>query len=365
MLTALRGLWSPKIIDDVKRLIYKQLGEKNFVITPNGRSALYSILSSIDLDPKKNTFLVPSYTCVVVVNSIKAAGFEVIYYDVALDDPVSQVEHIEKCVDDTVCGIIVQYVFGFRFNIVKKIKEKFPKIFIVEDCCHEFGSRYFSEDKVIGTAADASFFSFDHTKYITALGGGLLVIPESSRLKTDVIMRTYFPRRSHFSELKIVFQYYTFYHLKLKRKESLTARLIFAFMVRVFGFKPTMQSYELSGEFRERDQYNLGLPRLSILCDQLKQIDSIRSYRRESVRRWVAEYGSEIEYGSDDTLRILVRKNKILEKHKRYQGEWFSSPLHPISYKHIGNFGYKTGSCLNAESLCGNYVNLPTGYIHA
>lgn len=360
----LKGMWSPTVYDDVKQLIYQRLGEDKFFITPNGRSALYSLLSAIEVGPAKNKLLVPSYTCVVVVNAIRAAGFDVVYYDVVLDDPVSQVQNIEKYVADNVCAIIVQYVFGFRYNIVKNIKEKFPNIIVIEDCCHEFGAPYSSEEKIIGTAGDASFFSFDHTKYITALGGGLLVIPKTSLIRADVEQYITFQRQSFFSELKLVFQYYTLFQLKLKRKGSFTARIIFALFVRAFRFKPTMQLHELSGEFRCSHQHNLGSVRLAILWDQLKRIDSIKAHRKESIRRWVSEYGPEIKFGSDDSLRILISKHKIHEAHKHYQGEWFSSPVHPISDKNLKEFGYEIGSCLNAERLCKTYVNLPTGYIH-
>lgn len=77
---------------------------------------------------------------------------------------------------------------------VKEIQQKTKELFgfkpvVIEDCAHSFGSTY--KGKKIGTHGNIAMFSFQAIKHVTAVDGGLLMLPHNELYRRGKLIRWY------------------------------------------------------------------------------------------------------------------------------------------------------------------------------
>lgn len=142
---------------------------KRIFFTNNGRSSLYVILKSLNL-PKGSKIGVPLYSCTVVFDAILKARYVPHFIDIDMDNYTLDPNDLEKKIDD-ISAVVVIHTFGrpAEMDKIRNISKNLP---IIEDCSHSLLSKY--KGKLTGTMGDASFFSL--TKYISAGGGGMIVL---------------------------------------------------------------------------------------------------------------------------------------------------------------------------------------------
>ena len=68
-------------LNNIRKLFNEKYGLKNTFFVNSGRSALYLLLISLDRD-YRDEIILPSYTCVVIPNAIRFAGYKVVYCDI-------------------------------------------------------------------------------------------------------------------------------------------------------------------------------------------------------------------------------------------------------------------------------------------
>lgn len=151
-------------------LLRDYFGEKNILLTPSGRGALYYILKATD----KSRVLVPAYTCNAVVEAALLAGKEVVFADVEEDGFNMDVSCLDGVIDEYT-AVIGTHQFGIPCNIERIIEVGRQRgALIIEDAAASLGSRV--NGKLTGTFGDVSFFSFDSTKLVNVpLKGGFLI----------------------------------------------------------------------------------------------------------------------------------------------------------------------------------------------
>ena len=147
-------------------------GDRSFFFTNSGRSSLYVILKALNL-PKGSKVGVPLYSCTVVFNAIVKAGFVPSFIDIDLDNYTMDTQDLADKIDD-LSAVVVIHTFG-RPADMDRINEIAKDIPVIEDCAHSLFSEY--KGKKTGTTGDASFFSF--SKYISAGGGGMIIMNNS------------------------------------------------------------------------------------------------------------------------------------------------------------------------------------------
>ena len=152
-------------------------------LTGAGRvSIYYSLLSFKSIFPNKNEVIVTGFTCASVIDSILRADLKPVYVEISTKtfgtDPVS----ISKKITKNTLAIIAQHTFGFPCEI-QEIKNNIgiKDIFLIEDCAISFNSKI--KNKLIGSFGDISIFSFDHSKPINLLMGGVIVCNNPILLK--------------------------------------------------------------------------------------------------------------------------------------------------------------------------------------
>ena len=159
---------------DIRKLFNEKYGLNNTYFVNSGRSALYLLLISLDRD-YRDEIILPSYTCVVIPNAIRFAGYKVVYCDIEEQTYNIDVNKLSDLISKKTKAIIHQYTYGIPNNIdfVKEICNN-SNILFIEDCAHALGSEY--KNMYTGTFGDAAFFSLQKTKMVTTYTGGILTV---------------------------------------------------------------------------------------------------------------------------------------------------------------------------------------------
>ena len=146
-------------------ILFKYLPQKNHYWVGSGREALKQILSHLSVKNGLKKVGIPAFTCHVVLEAVKRAGGEVVFYDSGI---VSSVEEIKKIIKE-VQVLVVSYNFGF----LPKIDEiallcRQNNVILIEDCAQALGAKY--KGKLVGSFGDYAFYSFGISKNIGFTG---------------------------------------------------------------------------------------------------------------------------------------------------------------------------------------------------
>ena len=156
----IRDLWGVS-----KGNLRKWVPKKNLYWVGSGREGLRQILLHLKEKGIKNIG-VPRYACQVVLDSVKRAGCEPVFYDSGV---VAEVEEIEKIIDK-IDSLLVCYNFGFLPKIDKIVALcNKNKVILIEDCAQALGANY--KNKLVGSFGDYTFYSFGISKNIGFCGG--------------------------------------------------------------------------------------------------------------------------------------------------------------------------------------------------
>lgn len=144
----------------------------------SGTSALYHLLKNLECHGRSEVLL-PNYICSNVYDAIVLSGNRPVLYDNAPGEWITELNLVKGKVTPETCAIVLNHTFGQALPFVKQLKEEFPNVFIIEDCCHLIApqSRVNNVEISVG---DASFFSFNSTKLLAGGEGGALQINDST-----------------------------------------------------------------------------------------------------------------------------------------------------------------------------------------
>lgn len=146
----------------------------NLFLTHSATGALEMIADLIEIKPGDEIIL-PSYTFVATANAFISRGAIPVFVDI---DPVSMtinLETIKVAVTPKTKAVVLVHYFGHSTN-AKAIQtfclEK--KIFFIEDAAMAYGC--FEDKQPLGSFGDFSVVSFDVTKHVSAIQGGMLLV---------------------------------------------------------------------------------------------------------------------------------------------------------------------------------------------
>ncbi|MFC1711802.1 DegT/DnrJ/EryC1/StrS family aminotransferase [Patescibacteria group bacterium] len=168
-----------------------------------GRNALYYLFKNL----KYQEIVFPSFTCPTLIQVAQKAGKKVILTEIDLETFNLD---INKIPSNTKCLVVV-HTFGNPVDI-KKIKDRFPKIYVIEDCAHALFSR--RKKAFAGNVGDSILFSL--YKQVPNINGSLLL--------SGINLKNNGGRESDFKYLKrLLFKTHGFHHhlLDLKRQKYL------------------------------------------------------------------------------------------------------------------------------------------------
>lgn len=169
-----------QIVINFEKLFSKIIGNGSSIAFAAGRMAFFALLKAISIEKGDEVILLGS-TCSVMSNAVIRCGAIPVYSDVDINTFGSEVNSIKIKITSKTKVIVAQHSFGIPCDIqpiVDLAKEK--GIFLVEDCALTLGSMI--NNIKVGNFGDAAIFSFDHSKPINLLLGGIVYTENNTLL---------------------------------------------------------------------------------------------------------------------------------------------------------------------------------------
>jgi dTDP-4-amino-4,6-dideoxygalactose transaminase len=243
------------------------------------------------------------------------------------------------------------------------------KLAVIEDTCHVWGSNY--RGKALGSIGEAAFYSYDPGKpFIIGMGGA--ATSNSARLTSNIgIFYKDFGRPEFLDTAKLHVQYFAY---RLTRHPRLFWRVrdLYRFLAR--------EGVAIATWTRDSLEGTLGPDYEKGLAPSLRRRLDTMMYRGNSViarhkrlfdfydrsLRQMGFSGLNIPYDCDPVLICypiqVTSKAGLLEDARRARvelGDWFSSPVHPLTEPEWKLVAYTKGSCPIAERVSKQIITLP------
>lgn len=351
---------------------FASLFEGECVAFSSGRSSLYAILASLDLQATDEVLL-QSFTCVAVADPILWAGVRPVYVDCNPETFTMDPDDLERKITHRSKVLIVQHTFGqpAEMNRLMEMAQEHG-LFVIEDCAHALGGQY--HGKALGSFGQAAFFSFGRDKVISSVFGGMAVVRKpwvKQRVREHQKKLVHPSRVWIFQQLAhpIVMSFakatYDWMGLgkvliEIAKRTHLISRAVLPLEKR--GGKPGFVDYHMPNA--------LAL----LVIRQLKKLDRFNDHRARIAKvyqeglRDIVNLKMEGEYKDRVWLRFSViletcdRRDqlaRVAKSHGILLGDWYDVPVAPSGVQ-PSVIQYVPGSCPTAERLAQTVINLPT-----
>lgn len=356
-----------------------EITEDNIFLFNRGRDSIYFYLNSLELD-EEDEVIVQAFTCVAVVAPILWNKLKPVYVDIDAKSFNMDLSLLQGKITDKTRAIIVQHTFG---NIVdmKKVRDlvdktnkeraEKEKIKIIEDSAHIFPSDFKGKYSTLGKYSDMLLFSFSQDKSISSTQGAASIILDENAL--DIAKRNYFELRKPSKKESLYNARYIklwslikrYYFTKLIPFTNITIGRVLIILFRDLGLikkQAKADTIEFSGIEK------LSEVQAVLLNNQLKKVSKINKNREKITKFYNTNLKEDSRFKTEGDLLlrypILLEnraevKQKLLER-EIIAGNWYSSPIHPLSEEELGKVDYKQSSCPVAEKVGKNILNLPT-----
>jgi dTDP-4-amino-4,6-dideoxygalactose transaminase len=341
---------------------YTKLSEFTYF---RGRIALYHILKALGIKERDNV-ATQAFTCIAVPEAILRAGARPLYIDIEADGFNMNPEDLDDKISKNTKAIIVQHTYGIpaRVNEIRAIAEKYG-VPIIEDCCHTLSSSI--NGQTVGSMGTASFYSYEWGKpLVVGVGGSAIINNEGLEKELEErYLELSFP--SAVRSIRLAIQYY--------------ASIV---LYRPSFFWPLRDAYRIlaalkvvEGNYNPRGNKNEYLLRMSPGRKKLlgKKIDTIEENNRR-INIITNQYkkrinskllihpklpeGCNVIFGRYPLITEI--KKDILKRARAARvevGDWYITPIHPLTEAEWDKVFYKKGSCMNAEKMSKRVITLP------
>ena len=222
-------------LEPIKNLLGKRVDEaeissffkenfsfENTLTVSQGRIAIYLAVRAI-ISKEKNEIILSPYTVFDVVNMVLCAGGRPVFADIEFPSLSISSNSVKDKINDKTAAIILTHYHSYSENFAEiNLLAKNNNFKIIEDCAQVFGTK--SSNGYVGINSDISIFSFNITKFISSISGGLLVCGDKEIFKKVVTIS---------KELKVnPFLYLLKKYLKALQIKTFTSKIIFNIFTR-------------------------------------------------------------------------------------------------------------------------------------
>jgi perosamine synthetase len=346
------------------------IGRKHAFGFWKGRVALYAILRGLGIG-KGDEVLVPGYSCVMNINPILYVGAVPVYVDIEPNTFNINPDLIESAITPRTRVLIAQHTYGYPCDMdrIRTIADKHG-LTVIEDCCLCLGSTW--RGRMAGTFGKAAYFSSQWNKpYTTGLGGLLVTDDDALAERISRIQSAEGVEPSFVNVFMLAAQLAVYRSLIYPRTTALAQTLFRALTKKglVVGSSSTAEfSPAMAPDFFKR----MSCVQSISGQNQLDKLPSNIEHRRTTAALYdklLADKGWRPRTFDTQSMNpVMVRYPvRIREKDQALAeaasagvelGSWFECPLHPHETP-LEAYGYKPGSCPQAELASSQTVNLP------
>lgn len=144
----------------------------------NGTVALHLAIHCLDIGPGDEV-IVPTFTYIASVNTIKQTGATPVFVDCNWDDWLCDVADVEAKITPRTKAIMAVHLYGAVCDMsALSALAKAHGLFLIEDCAEALGSTY--QGKHVGLFGDVGTFSFFGNKTVTTGEGGMVICKDET-----------------------------------------------------------------------------------------------------------------------------------------------------------------------------------------
>ena len=349
----------------------EQFGSDEAIAFPSARSALTAILAGSGIGDGDEV-VATGFTCEAVAEAIVASGARPVWADIGRDSLSMRPDELERKLSPRTRAVIVQHMFGMPADIdaIASIARR-AGLLVVEDGCLAMGAR--KDGRLLGSGGDATIYSFEVSKSISAGWGGIAQI---NRPDLAPAVRRIRDRAGRLGRVKAA------------RRLAQAGASAMAFShgpARIIGYA-TVAMTRL-GIFNDSSQHTA--PDLQaktaspsyfaaqadahwdVLTRQLGRLESILNAHRaigEIYAATAAGFGPLALKNLDVATAAPVRYPLIVKDPERMTeffgrfgivlGRWFDYAISPIPAR-PGSYNYSPGDCPVGEEIGRHIINLP------
>jgi dTDP-4-amino-4,6-dideoxygalactose transaminase len=176
-LTALAtgDLWEGDEVERLEKAFAAAIGVPAAVAVPSARAGLSFILESMDLEPGAE-IICSAFGYPVVPHLVATKGYTLGFADCELETLGMDPEALSRAfAEGDPKAVIVTHLYGIPARI-REIAEvvKAHDAYLIEDCAHCFSAAVGGQKA--GSFGDFGYFSFETSKMINTMGGGMLTV---------------------------------------------------------------------------------------------------------------------------------------------------------------------------------------------
>lgn len=339
---------------------------KNVILFASGRTALFAILSSMDIG-KGDEVLLQAFTCIVVPNAIIAHGAKPVYIDIKKDLTLDSID-LEKKITKQTKAILLQHTFGIPSDIaeIERIAKQ-HNLFIIEDCAHVLGDTY--NGKKLGTIGDAGFYSLGRDKPFSSVFGGIAVTNNDTLGEKIKLLQKNLPFPTYWWIAQQLFHPLAFSLILIFYAVGPIGKILLVFLQKMHALSFPVTTEEKKGKQRKELMKKMPNALAYLAFVQLKRMKQFNAHRQLLASYYLSAlrntYYIPVNAGTFSYLRFpIITKNRDAviahgKKHGIFLGNWYANTIDPKD-SDLGSVYYTRGSCKTAEAIAETIINLPT-----
>lgn len=342
---SLSGLFKKDLNYDELKLMYKV---DEILFFNHARTAMRIALNSLDLK-KDATVGLMGFNCLTVMNSIKSAGYNLLFVDVTDDFQIDMIDFRSKA--GKIDALIVNHMFGIPNKTIIDIRKEFPALPIIEDCAHSFMTNI--NEKPTGTFGDISVFSFGKGKFPSVGDGGFMIVNNKNYLNSVTLQYEKLSVVCFWEEARNIISSVI---LSLMHIPFIYKNITLSLFKEMDNKKDLVGKYSTSEKSYYKSNLNLLMSKIKIIHQLLDRQKTNGDILRKEINAKFVAYNGEYNFFM---LPIYQEKRdefiKFCSENGVEVGKHFSK-----SIKWAKEFGYVDGNCPNAERIVKVIVTVPT-----
>lgn len=282
------------IVEEFERRFAEYIGVKYAVAVSSGRWGLCLILKALGIKEDDEVIL-PAITHPGIPFVVRETGAKPIFVDISEDSPNINIDQVASKINNKTKAIIGTHLFGIPCDIENIIGIANDRdISVIEDCAHGIGIEV--NKKQVGSFGKAAFFSFETTKLINTLGGGIITTDDFN-LYTHIkqMINSYrFPSRLEILKKILRFCVHKAYTNRLSFSITMLPliRLFESFnmdIIQIYKKRRKIRLHNLKIRFISL-QAILGLKQLALIEENINKITENTKFLKERIKSFKVSY---------------------------------------------------------------------------
>lgn len=179
LMSLIRGdLWDGSQTEELEQAVSTYIGVDDAVAVPSGRAGFRFLFDSLDIEPGGEV-ICSAFGYPVVPFIVKSMGYDLKFVDCEMTTLGMDPALLAEACSDRTQAVIATHLYGVPCQI-QEIADicRSHNAKLIEDCAHCYGAE--SNGKKVGSFGDAGCFSFETSKVINTMGGGVVTLSDKA-----------------------------------------------------------------------------------------------------------------------------------------------------------------------------------------